>query len=1282
LFVCFSAELNNFSKDPFEGLESQADGTVDAASISVSSAIEEHLSLFRAENRDFPRSWMAAIEAAHPIVTSVNSFASDPDSWEGVALYAIGTIDVKRLLVDVEGDVLEREIAHIYAVASALKLSILPDMIAAVMKRIQEMFHRASDVVSQRCECFESKLNTIAGNADCSADDCISECIEEFKVEVKAMVEQHNSTHADDCETFIAAAIVPRVLGGLRSSLSQHCGHWKEVQRNLVHDTTLSFDFPVLGVDSSTSGLEMIQCLLVKRFAETADRAYQIADTRLVARVHSSLDSLRDFIVNRTHNNNWDCDSMQVELAEKLHDLMDQHMASSVHLFSEISGLLGAMTDKLAHRLRETRENNELKLNSVLEEAIQGIDETVSALEASLRQLFLEFSDELRARISSWNSAVLLQLEEQGAGPAVSAEVPGALDSAATDATTEEGDYGSDTGMGSGKYSYDGDHMKPHTDDATGQVRTFNSGNRSYEEDLRRYDGRVEIASAVLPDHIDSAVAASSAGADVGTSMRRLPSFSARQLFAAALGAASQGSSASDDADASGDTEREAVRARDYSAAVVTEVQGSLLGESPEFNFESSGESNPPQRDSVYSLVARSATGASGNQVVGDLQVGRDEDGAEGEAVKPFDDVCLERHEHQQFAGEYIAAEERQGIAETLDIDGDIGQSHEAFSCDPQLVLYQPENRSSEEKQESNNAWEGDHYYSTKTQHDALVDVSARTTEQSHERQFFGEQQYQHDVELFEEPNDWSWQDASYSAANQQAATDIFMDTVDASAFEVYSPIDNAQDPPTADPDGEVDDHRKSEEPLEEPKKGNTSWGVQENLYAYGEDQQADTVGYTKSLEEAQNLWLAASVDVSTKVQQQQDHEANLQMLNPSAHDYQQKQPEHVESYDEAGQRLDNFEDHHEDSYANTQYPGGWFGEEQNQGAQPYADADIYAGAWQGYYDTEATPFQENDTTRVTPEMRYYPEGEWNVSFNDGALIAAPGDTTHGYAGAVEFTEGKEIENFDEEERNVNVEPYEMDLGLGGYLDFGEPDTVENFSYSAPNSDMLGDLNSRNTSEKVKDAVTAPFESLSLFDSFGRESMGIHLDDHPGDATVSQKLVWAAFYDSAKASEYFYNIQSGETSWLEPDPVSAMVVRLPSEWSAFMDDSGSVYYYNNETKASQWEHPALHQSMGAPPVGPISEEETGEILSAALHEVEEEEEEGEDEIEDDEGYDIDIGYLYADSYDVDARSDMDIDLVEDETDGQIMDSESLLLFSRGASEARYVVLKYGHGGHY
>ena len=62
---------------------------------------------------------------------------------------------------------------------------------------------------------------------------------------------------------------------------------------------------------------------------------------------------------------------------------------------------------------------------------------------------------------------------------------------------------------------------------------------------------------------------------------------------------------------------------------------------------------------------------------------------------------------------------------------------------------------------------------------------------------------------------------------------------------------------------------------------------------------------------------------------------------------------------------------------------------------------------------------------------------------------------------------------------------------------------------------------------------------------------------------------WAATVDAASGRTYYYNSDTGETTWTLPDTAA-----LPAPWSAALDPtSGRTYYYRTDTGETSWTRP-------------------------------------------------------------------------------------------------------------
>jgi len=84
-----------------------------------------------------------------------------------------------------------------------------------------------------------------------------------------------------------------------------------------------------------------------------------------------------------------------------------------------------------------------------------------------------------------------------------------------------------------------------------------------------------------------------------------------------------------------------------------------------------------------------------------------------------------------------------------------------------------------------------------------------------------------------------------------------------------------------------------------------------------------------------------------------------------------------------------------------------------------------------------------------------------------------------------------------------------------------------------------------------------------------------------GNIMRSSKLVaqqqqlpvgWTTAFDQESGATYYYNEQSGHSQWDPPHQADAPV--LPAGWTTGYDQScGATYYYNEQTGQSQWEPP-------------------------------------------------------------------------------------------------------------
>ncbi|KAJ0985793.1 hypothetical protein J5N97_004149 [Dioscorea zingiberensis] len=88
-------------------------------------------------------------------------------------------------------------------------------------------------------------------------------------------------------------------------------------------------------------------------------------------------------------------------------------------------------------------------------------------------------------------------------------------------------------------------------------------------------------------------------------------------------------------------------------------------------------------------------------------------------------------------------------------------------------------------------------------------------------------------------------------------------------------------------------------------------------------------------------------------------------------------------------------------------------------------------------------------------------------------------------------------------------------------------------------------------------------------------------ESQTSSTTSSSKLPlgWAEAKDPISGSLYFYNEKTGATQWEHPTETttfsqSSVISPLPEDWEEASDVStGQKYYYNTKTKMSQWERP-------------------------------------------------------------------------------------------------------------
>lgn len=89
------------------------------------------------------------------------------------------------------------------------------------------------------------------------------------------------------------------------------------------------------------------------------------------------------------------------------------------------------------------------------------------------------------------------------------------------------------------------------------------------------------------------------------------------------------------------------------------------------------------------------------------------------------------------------------------------------------------------------------------------------------------------------------------------------------------------------------------------------------------------------------------------------------------------------------------------------------------------------------------------------------------------------------------------------------------------------------------------------------------------------------------DEPEEGQLEWSAFYDD-EGRIYYYNNVSGESSWEAPEKfnppeevppeasasaVTTTTTSAPSVWVPYQDDEGRTYYFNTESEETTWDKP-------------------------------------------------------------------------------------------------------------
>ena len=95
---------------------------------------------------------------------------------------------------------------------------------------------------------------------------------------------------------------------------------------------------------------------------------------------------------------------------------------------------------------------------------------------------------------------------------------------------------------------------------------------------------------------------------------------------------------------------------------------------------------------------------------------------------------------------------------------------------------------------------------------------------------------------------------------------------------------------------------------------------------------------------------------------------------------------------------------------------------------------------------------------------------------------------------------------------------------------------------------------------------------------------------HAGHIQRARELVtqkgWTEEVDQGSGQTYFYNDETGETSWEPPPGLQAGGGgggALPAGWAALVDEgSGQTYYLNEQTGESSWDPPGQAGASGLP----------------------------------------------------------------------------------------------------
>lgn len=90
---------------------------------------------------------------------------------------------------------------------------------------------------------------------------------------------------------------------------------------------------------------------------------------------------------------------------------------------------------------------------------------------------------------------------------------------------------------------------------------------------------------------------------------------------------------------------------------------------------------------------------------------------------------------------------------------------------------------------------------------------------------------------------------------------------------------------------------------------------------------------------------------------------------------------------------------------------------------------------------------------------------------------------------------------------------------------------------------------------------------------------------------------WEEGTDEASGQNYYYNVQTGETTWEKPFEAA-----IDGVWTEQVDPtSGSVYYFNKTTQESKWEKPSDSELFGTGTCGLTAAEREVIVVKTSEH---------------------------------------------------------------------------------